>query len=244
MCATLSLTRVASSATARAAIATSKSSIRVPRRSSSALTTPNARLTSSVHCALGISSRNPRKRLSSRFRLFEAPSRAKPYSISDDDRLRQQHVGSGLRQQPFADGWVTGHRERQRVRVQHVLHNSGGPFRVRAAATAARRSSSSRRPSPSSLAAANSATKRRAPFGLGGQRPLQGPNDVAVPAHVELARPPIDRSKQTRRQMHGGAHDDWNTIPFTSRQPPGRYRVTRGRRAAASSPVARRCAAD
>jgi hypothetical protein len=65
-----------------AAIATSKSSILTPRRSRSAFTLPNARLTASVQGRRLSSSRKTSNRSRSRSRLFEAAMRARPYSTS------------------------------------------------------------------------------------------------------------------------------------------------------------------
>ena len=82
MCSKLLVTRTPSSAMAWAAIAVSKSSIRVPLRSRSALIVPKARLTSSVQTARRSSPARTSKRSRSRLFRFELRSLARPYSIS------------------------------------------------------------------------------------------------------------------------------------------------------------------
>ncbi len=78
----LAVTSVASTARACAAIAASKSSIRVPRRSKAALMRPNIRLTASVHSARGTSAEMRSKRACSAARRFERGSRSMPNAIS------------------------------------------------------------------------------------------------------------------------------------------------------------------
>jgi len=76
------VTRTAPSARAWAAMAASKSSIRVPRRSSAALTVPKRSLTASVHGARASSVRTRSKRSSRACRRFDRGRRAMPYAIS------------------------------------------------------------------------------------------------------------------------------------------------------------------
>ena len=225
MCTLSSLTSVASSANAWAAIATSKSSRRTPRCSRSALAAPNARLTASVQAARDNSPRNTRKRSRNRSRRFDFRMRARPYSTSAITGCGSSTSVRASARIPAADLRLTGPLHTTMYSYPARTSHAGGPLRVRPTATAARRSSQCAAPLVIGARCRKLTDETGAPTGLGGHGARQRAHDVAIAAHGQILRAAVHRRQQVRGKMHGRAHVEQNMNIFDPRQSRGGARA-------------------
>ena len=117
------VTRVASAESAWAAMAASKSSIRRPRRSSSALTVPNRSLTSSVQGTRASSRPDEIEAFLQRLPAFRSGEPLDAVRDLRHHRVRNADIRAADRVEPRDDARVAPHEGRHRVRVEDVPHH-------------------------------------------------------------------------------------------------------------------------
>ena len=149
------------------------------------------------------------------FPLLRLPQPRRTVLDFGDDRLGQEHVRTTVRHDALTHRGIAAHRKGQTCWY---------PGRTSQRRPLARPAGRDRNPEVLHFSSTLDIGLRRperfeklgAPPGLGCQRPFQGTDDVAVPAHVERPSLPVDRREQARGQMHRSAHGEWNTIRFGS----------------------------